>query len=240
MDGVLMRPCGFRLCFTRMQTFSPRATHSVVTPTRFSPADRNAYDPASVPSSVSESLQLPFVSGEVWRVIQGYDSQGGSHNGYAAFCYDFVVATPDNSVYPNGTIEAPIHSASYGTLASYFKYGGFNSAGQETNVVNITTAPNEFLSYLHNEFNSINPDLDTGECNEETHICGFRAGAGPPVEPGEFLAKVGGYARHLHFAGLNSLLTGYFVTFPVPFDNYYASDDQGATWKYVTRGYPQK
>jgi hypothetical protein len=221
-------------------TYSPRAVRVLVTPDRFSVADKDAYYAPSLPNSVSQSLQLPFNAEEVWKVIQGYDSPGGSHNGFAAFCYDFVLANSDPgiSTYPHGTAYAPIYSASSGTVATYIKDGGYNSAGQERNVVNITTGPNEFLAYIHNQPNSINPSLDTGVCNAATDVCTFRLGGAPPVQPGEFLAKVGIYARHLHFAAHNKLSIG-FVTFPVAFDNYYASDDQGLTWTYVSRGYPR-
>ena len=38
------------------------------------------------------NLTLPFKKYEAWKVIQGYDDQAGSHNGYASFCLDFVRA----------------------------------------------------------------------------------------------------------------------------------------------------
>jgi hypothetical protein len=30
------------------------------------------------------------------------------------------------------------------------------------------------------------------------------------------------------------------VTFPVAFENYYVSDDEGSTWKHIDLGYPTK
>ena len=33
-------------------------------------------------------LRFPFAAGSIWSVIQGFDTGGGSHRGYAAFCLD--------------------------------------------------------------------------------------------------------------------------------------------------------
>src|SRR5262249_17854677 len=53
----------------------------------------DANDAARIPLPKLEApMLLPFEVGEAGRVLQGNDENGGSHNGYAAFSWDFVLA----------------------------------------------------------------------------------------------------------------------------------------------------
>ena len=217
-----------------------RATRVTVTPDRFDIADGVVYYAPSLLGTVAESMQLPFKAGEVWKVNQGFDDPGVSHNGFAAFCYDLGLANSSgDKIYPNGSIYAPIYSGSSGYLANYTKDDVPIDGDQEENVVFIMTSTYEFLSYRHNAPYSINTDFDTGACMPGQG-CSFPSGFGPKVQQGDFLAKVGVNANHLHFGGCNDPIKSTRVTFPVAFENYYVSDDEGANWKHVDRGYPTK
>jgi Concanavalin A-like lectin/glucanases superfamily len=215
-----------------------RVTRITVTPDRFDLVDGVAYYAQSLLGTVAESVRLPFKANEVWKVIQGFDSPGVSHNGFASFCYDLGLAqSSGDKIYPNGSIYAPIYSGSNGYLANYTKDDVPIDGDQEENVVFIMTTTNEFLSYRHNAPYSINTDLDTGTCTPGQG-CSFPSAFGPKVQQGDFLAKVGVNAAHLHFGGCNDPIKSTRVTFPVAFDNYEMSTDQGATWTHITRGYP--
>ena len=143
-----------------------RATRVTVTPDRFDIADGAAYYAPYLLGTVVEATQLPFKADEVWKVIQGYDSRGGSHNGFAAFCYDFGLAKSEpHKLYPDSTVFAPIYSASYGHITYYVKDDApkeEEGGPQEQNVIFVKTAENEYLSYRHNEQYSIEDKFDKG------------------------------------------------------------------------------
>lgn len=221
-------------------TFNGRATRVNVTPNRFDIADGVVYYAPYLLGTVADVAQLPFKAYEVWKVNQGYDSRGGSHNGFASFSYDFSMAYPTgDQIYPNGSILAPVFSATHGFVSIYIKDKTPGGDEDEENVVFIRTASNEYLSYRHNEPFTINPNFDTGICDPNLG-CGFPLGNPPEVNQGDFVAKVGQNAKHLHFGGCNHPFNSTRVTFPVAFDNYFVSDDQGVTWKHIDRGYPRK
>ncbi len=217
-----------------------RATRVTVSPDRFDIADGVVYYAPSLLGTVAEAVQLPFKDGEVWKVNQGFDNPGVSHNGFAAFSYDLGMAHSEgDKIYPNGSIYAPIYSATNGYLSNYVKDDVPLFGEQEENVVFIMIATNQFLSYRHNAPYSINSDFDTGNCTPGQG-CNFPSAFGPAVHQGDFLAKVGVNANHLHFGGSNDPIKSTRVTFPVAFDNYEVSDDEGNTWKHIDRGYPTK
>lgn len=209
-----------------------------VSPTRNNTVDRAIYAAPSLLGKASVKVQLPFPKNEVWRVVQGFDDPDTSHNGYAEFSYDFVLANSSSPyTYPFGSTYAPVYSTSTGKVVQYIQNGGLDENGQEANIIRVRTGsdPNEFLSYRHLAQNSLSSEILGGVCNGVD--CRFPANQEPEVQPGQFLALVGPQAAHLHFGGVNKLTS--FVTIPIGFDDYYASDDQGATWKYVSHGYPK-
>lgn len=223
-----------------------RAKHAAVSSTR-SKLDRSTFNKYDFLGKVAVKLQLPFPVGEVWKVVQGFDDPASSHNGYAVHSYDFslvpAVSYPGVDVWPFATPFAPIYSGSTGKVVQYVKEGGLDSQNQEANVIRIRpgSEPNELLSYRHFADNSISENLDVGVCDASFN-CTVPVGLEPFVQPGQFLAKVGPEAAHLHFGGVNrtdGIISIERVTFPVAFDDYYASDDQGRVWYYVLRGYPR-
>jgi hypothetical protein len=212
-----------------------RAKHATVSSTR-SNLDKATFYKYDFLAHVQAPVQLPFAAGEVWKVNQGYDDPDGSHNDFAVHSYDF-------SRVSGSSQYAPIYSGSVGKVVQYVKDGGLDSNGQEANVIRIRpgSEPNELLSYRHLAPNSISGILDVGVCDANSN-CNVDPGLMPVVAQGQFLAKVGPKAAHLHFGGINrtdGAATTERVTIPVAFDDYFVSDDQGHLWLYISRGYPR-
>jgi hypothetical protein len=163
-------------------------------------------------------MQLPFPLSQVWKVIQGTDVRGGSHNGFAAFAWDFTLTGP-------GTRDTPFYAASPGTVVRIQQNTGCNQS--PANYISIKQADGEFADYLHLLSNS------------------SRVGVLASVQVEQELGRTGDSGvtcgdDHLHLAvtdvgeGNPNLLT-----IPVMFSNYESSDDQGLTWYHVREGMPQ-
>nr|WP_276603268.1 LamG-like jellyroll fold domain-containing protein [Nannocystis pusilla] len=179
------------------------------------------------------SYQLPFPAGEVWQVQQAPDSAGGSHNGFAAFSWDFkrVVAPMQ------GTVSAAASGQIY-----YVKEGVVLPADvTEANAVRINVAPNESVLYLHLEPFSFTDIFMDGNPF-------FAPQTGPvyylPVTQGDDLAKSGMNAAHLHFDGNDGALgvNSGGVTMPIGFSDYEVLDFVGPNqqqWHTVLRGMPK-
>jgi hypothetical protein len=176
------------------------------------------------------SYQLPFPAGEVWQVQQAPDTAGGTHNGFAAFSWDFkrVVAPMQ------GTVSAAATGQIY-----YVKEGvvlGNNEA--EANAVRINVAPNESVLYLHLEPFSFTDIFMDGNLF-------FAPQTGPqyylPVTQGAELAKSGMNAAHLHFDGNDGAIgvNSGGVTMPIGFSNYEVFDPNVQQWIPVLRGMPK-
>jgi Concanavalin A-like lectin/glucanases superfamily len=222
----------------RPWTQQPRAYHMPVSDVRNSNDDRGVFDNPFVVGEVSAEVQLPFKKNEVWFVIQGQDDPSSSHNGYAAFCYDFMVANkPQTGSYPNGTAHAPVYAAATGKLVSYRKDGAFDGP-REPYYTRIRVGEDEHIGYLHHEAGTLTDKAAGGLCNASTHDCDIAVASAPTLNQGAFVAKQGPKAAHLHFSG--SGVHGESMTIPIAFTNYEASDDNGATWNHILRGHPKK
>lgn len=218
-------------------TQSSRAYHMPVTAERNSNSDKNVFDNPFVIGEVSQAVQLPFKKNEVWYVIQGQDDPSSSHNGYAAFCYDFTVANqPQTGTYPEGTAMARVYAGAAGKLVSYRKDGSFDGP-REPYYTRIRVGENEHIGYLHHAKNSLNDKAHGGSCDAD-HDCDIAVADAPSIAKGEFVAKQGPKAAHLHFSG--SGFPGQSMTIPIAFTNYWASDDNGQNWTKVVRGHPKK
>jgi hypothetical protein len=217
-------------------TRAPRAYHMPVSADRNSTKDKNVFNNPFVIGEVGQAVQLPFKKDEVWRVMQGQDDPGGSHNGYAAFCYDFVIAgKQQGGTYPNGTVRAPVYAGASGKIVRYRNSGAFE--GQEPFMVSILVGPDEYISYHHLEQGSLHPNATAGGCNAE-HMCLFNPASAPSIAKGDLVGKQGPVAAHLHFGGSGLAEGG--TTIPIAFTNYLASDDEGKTWAQVLRGHPKR
>ena len=168
-------------------------------------------------------MHLPFPQGQSLFVIQGFDDPTGSHRGIAAFCWDLMLAGQPQSA-SNGI---PFFAAASGTV-DFVKQDNFSGGAGPANVISIKEADHEFCDYLHLRQNSA------------------AVTKGAQVAFGTALADVGdtGAAQgafHLHMAVTNlgegnKSSGGTFVTIPSAFLDYQAADDQGSTWRHVSKG----
>jgi murein DD-endopeptidase MepM/ murein hydrolase activator NlpD len=169
-------------------------------------------------------MDLPFPLGEEWSVIQGPDNPTGSHYGYAAFCWDFMVAgQPQSGTYPNGTGGAPFYACAPGTVENVDESA--SSGSPPSNLVEVKQGPDEYCAYLHLQQN------------------GAFVNKNDPVTQGQKLALTGDTgvkkgANHIHLAVADDLdQTPGFVTFPVAFGDYELKTADGK-WQSVARGMP--
>lgn len=77
---------------TRPVAYVPGAHNVTVSNNR-----NNAADRALLPLSLVSHMRLPFAQGQIANVVQGFGNSTGSHNGYAAFCYDFGFPNSDST-----------------------------------------------------------------------------------------------------------------------------------------------
>jgi Concanavalin A-like lectin/glucanases superfamily/Polyglycine hydrolase-like, structural repeat/Peptidase family M23 len=182
-------------------------------------ADRDSVkDRGRLPLSLVSHMRLPFAQGQIANVVQGFGNPSVSHNGYAAFCYDFG--------FPQSDINGYVFKSSAPGSVAHVQEGGPNTSQGPSNFVTVGQASGEFCDYLHLQQNS----------------CGVTAGQS--VGYGTDLAKVGRSGTggpHLHQAvtnlGEHTTDRDHFVTMAFPFCNYEYSEDSGATWHHVIRGY---
>jgi hypothetical protein len=199
-------------------------------------------------------LSLPFPEEQVWLVIQGANS-ALSHNDIAAFALDFIRVDPrfvrDNPERrPGGshrvTDGAPLVAAADGRVVSLVDcFADDNSGrcaadGSKTPPIGHRAARNR---------NLICVEHSAGETTCLLHLQQHSARVAPNavVERGAPLGRAGSTGvptPHLHFALCDRpepSEPGEFsdlVTRPVAFDDYFASDDFGKTWRRVARGTP--
>jgi murein DD-endopeptidase MepM/ murein hydrolase activator NlpD len=171
------------------------------------------------------SLRLPFPMGEAWVVGQGWQgfSGKGSHNGRAAFAWDFDLAGKPKT----DTNGKPFYAAAPGPVV---EVKDDSTCGPvPVNHVDIRHAVDEIGVYLH-------------------HVKGTAAvSVGQTVAVGTKLANTGDTGTgcgnyHLHFALHNKpeSQAGDLVTIPATFENYEVSTDNGATWQPVVKGIPKE
>ncbi len=186
-------------------------------------------DAAHIPLPALEvPLRLPFPAGEAWLVGQGPDVRGGSHNGFASFCWDFVLA--EDAARSRGRA---VLAATPGRLV--FVEDAARDGGPDANHIMIRAGDEEFVSYMHLERRSV-----AGAFSAQLHPPDL-----PEVMAGRLVGRVGDTGAgagnfHLHFAvGNRTAFHPEFVTVPVAFDGYEVSTDRGRSWRAVARGIPR-
>jgi hypothetical protein len=217
---------------------------TIVSPTRNSSADAQLLPPPNL--FVSLLLRLPFKTGQVWRVGQGWAS-GGSHSGKSAFALDLsLVAGESENKLPNPNAPGdpacgePVLAAAAGELVYAYDGGGYldpndppdangvNDDYDAKNNLRVELAPFAYATYMHTFTGSISAAFPYVEL--------------PPwglplaVQLGKQLGTVGTRnGCHLHFSIANS--TGDLdldplngspdlprVTYPAAFFDYRACD----------------
>lgn len=215
---------------------NPHAAHPVpayyvaVSSNRDSAADSQKMDIR--PSKVKATL--PFGAGEWWRVSQGYEHPGSSHNGEAAFCWDFVRKNGD-------TPYATVLAATSGKVI----FADDVSDNGEENAISVYHTSAERAVYMH---------LQKG-CYGKYFggTSGLPQDAGstqPSYEARQPICEIGKWIEpdkeHLHFAlgsikgdtwGPDGANAGKSV--PMTLVDYYVSTDGGTTWTHVPQGIPE-
>ncbi|HKO52614.1 MAG TPA: peptidoglycan DD-metalloendopeptidase family protein [Polyangiaceae bacterium] len=199
-------------------------------------------------------FSLPFPDKQVWLVIQGVNS-ALSHHDIAAFALDFIQVDPglvrgNPERRPGGshgaTDGASLVAAAGGRVVSVVDCFANDNSGRCTNDGN--QAPPIGRSGARNR-NLICVEHSAGETTCLLHLRqgSVRVAPNAQVERGATLGlagRTGVPAPHLHFALCDRAEPsepGEFtdlVTLPVAFDDYFASDDFGKTWRHVARGTP--
>jgi hypothetical protein len=147
------------------------------------------------------------------------DEAVGSHNGYASFCWDLILADQPQSA-SNGK---PFHATAPGTVVTVVDG---NAPGGATNLIEVQQAPGEIAGYLHLKRESVVPALGAAVLRQQNLAL-----------VGDTGASVGAY--HLHFAMTDRPDgTPGFVTFPIAFSHYEVLDANGF-WRYVHRRVPR-
>jgi hypothetical protein len=175
-------------------------------------------------------MHLPFRAFEPWRCIQGFAEDPGTHQGYAAFCWDFILADWNQSgSYPHGSFAAPVFAAAPGEVSLVKEDtppGPPPPERDTTNRVEAKHQDGQVSGYLHLLKNSARPWV------------------GDRLVDGQPLGKIGDETfspgrPHLHF-GVADHPDGTpgFVTIPTAFEGYEIRAADG-TWQPVAVGVPQ-
>jgi murein DD-endopeptidase MepM/ murein hydrolase activator NlpD len=224
----------------------------------------NAEDAALLPPPnplYAVVLHLPFKSGQVWKVVQGWGGDQ-SHFGMANFSMDFALGLPKQigqvtpgKTYPTSTYTyandptcgEPVYAAAAGDIIFAQDPGGWGSKPtdfDDGNQVRLQEDTHEMIQYAHLMKNSVHEALGLPFFLPPT-------GGSFPTPDGLQIGRVGvKNGCHLHMAALNNPGTdsnaGARVTRPSGFFNYQACDAQSgkncidpANWYNVVYGVPQ-
>lgn len=227
------RPNGQKLpgSFRRKTTFVPgRSARIRVSGTRSNGADSKVV--AKLRPSQQVPWTLPFDKKQEWRVLWGNNTPNSSHNGFASFAWDFVLADP--SVPNSATCGQNLHAVAAGSVYeiddSGTKRPDLHPDGP--NVLKIRHTVRERSSYLHIQTHSV-----------RTVFTPVMPPPDIPVSAGQTIARVGTRQEvntpglvncHLH---LGSGGPGN-ATVPAEFSNYELKDPATGQWKPVPRGAP--
>jgi hypothetical protein len=205
------------------------------------PSDANLFTLPSLVAPTATTYHLPWGHGQIWRVIQGVDSPG-SHNGYAAFSWDFGKV--------GGSGGAIVRAAADGQLVHVIEDIDKPDDVLDENKLWIETPSGEVTTHLHLEPFSVsemffgnNPPASLPE-----------DGANPVAAASEHLIARVGYStkEHLHFSVRRAY--AFSFTMPIAFSNYEVAIDcatndeitaatpgiaSHSCWKAVTRGVPR-
>ncbi|MEZ4451475.1 MAG: LamG-like jellyroll fold domain-containing protein [Nannocystaceae bacterium] len=190
-------------------------------------ADNAIFTDEALASPTTATYRLPFAPGEAWRVIQEPDSRGGSHNGYAAFCWDFV--------RDEGSSSKIVYRASApGSIIRVIDDLVPAPDEREGNSVTVRAAEREHNLYLHDEPGSFveifrgGAPLVPGQFPQDDPAYELPIAAGDPI------ARTGDNAAHLHFDASDG-----FVTQAMAFSEYERWDEDARAWRRVARGVPR-
>ena len=173
-------------------------------------------------------VQLPFKKNEVWKVTQGMNDPGPSHNGgtaYTSIDFSSVDGCTGTKVYAN----VP------GRVVYYRSDHAPPSGEREGNFVHLRHNSKLGYTMMHFETNGLASKIDGGTPHP-TRDHWKVLSPGVLVNSGEYIGTIGTDACHLH---ISSWETSFGDRIPYPFADFEVSTDQGATWTPVIRGIPR-
>jgi hypothetical protein len=178
-------------------------------------SDNMLFDNPFLVSPSAVVRRLPFSTGQIWRVNYEFDDQGGSHNGTAAFCWDFVRLDAS-------TMQDPVVAAAPGLLS--YVNDSVNGAG----VVEVVPGQ-EADVYMHTAGGSWWDEF-LAPWNYSLYPQPTQSATWVPVDQGHLLAKLDPGEQHLHRAvrhmgngdgtEYTPTPTTVLPTIPSSFDNY--------------------
>ncbi|MGC4043003.1 MAG: LamG domain-containing protein [Armatimonas sp.] len=195
------------------------------------------------PPTNQQKMLLPTPPGEVWAVIQGNGApEGGSHRGYAAFCWDLIRVNAKNQLDQPSTKDAPMRASGSGRIVFVRESTPDSKLNAGIpNCVMIEQGPGEFAGYLHLRQGAYEGKRPDGKLPQDVP-----KDKQPVVLTTANLARVGDTgagigAFHIHFALTDDVDDGKhaIVTIPSAFHDYLVSNDEGKTWQTVSVGVPQ-
>lgn len=178
-------------------------------------------------------MHLPFAGGQEWTVLQPFDNPdpAGSHNDYAAFCWDFVRANIGDPL--STTCGAPLYLTAAGTVTQACDKGDGCATPAEVaktgplldgrNVLYVQLAPGEVAGHQHLKTGSITEALGANP-------------VGKKLKQGQWVARAGTRGEHnchLHFG-----LTNQTVTLPAALSDYELWNASAKKWVPVESGMP--
>jgi hypothetical protein len=209
-------------------------------------SDSLLFDNLAFASPSAVTRRLPFSPGQIWQVIQEFDEKGGSHNGTAAFSWDF-------GRLDKPTTQDPVVASAPGLLT--YVDDSANGAGvvevipgQEADVYMHTAAGSWWKTFVAPGDYLLYPQ----PTQSVTWL---------PVSQGQALAKLDASENHLHrsvrYMGDGSEYTvgALLPSIPTSFDNYerFREDlpldcnktnashwQKDGCWTHVLRGMPRK
>jgi len=205
----------------------------------------NSTDALFLPKPIQQTeRRLPFAPGVELLVLWGRGTTNSSHNDYANFCWDFVLApggpSTQNEDTQFSTCGEPVYASAGGTVETlWVDEPGAPSSGcsnngnsiDAQNKIGILEAPGESAGYLHLQTHSIDDAMD----DLGFLLIPFGVGQGDQI------GRVGTRCSnncHLHTA-VGTADYGSYVTIPTGFSHYELSRNQGQTWQTIEFGVPE-
>jgi Concanavalin A-like lectin/glucanases superfamily len=178
------------------------------------PVDRDSTDAAlfddpDLVAPTAVTYQLPFAPGEIWVVVQGFDSTV-SHNDFAAFSYDFALTSGQTAL-------TVVYTSAPGTMVHVDESENPRDGTLESNHVVIQTAAKEATYHRHLEHGSVSEIFfDSAPPHSLPHNGLYTV---PVAAAGIPLARVAdNNGPHLHFGIRAGWGSDYTV--PLAFTNY--------------------
>lgn len=173
--------------------------------------------------------QLPFGKNEVWRVSQGVNDPGPSHNGGTAFAsVDFQPMA--------SCAGAKVTASMSGDIVAYRRNDN-PATGNTSNVIQMRWSKSLGITMMHFEHETLHPSIKGGTTHPRYPTWNtLEPGPGISYRQGEYIGTVGTNGCHVH---VDAFVTPAGEHVVYPFAEFEVSEDKGKTWRYIFRGIPR-